>query len=82
MTAAKDLRPGQSAYDHDFPARARLVYSVTKVSAEDGLRADDGVPVPTMLVRWGHPDQPEPLPLEEDDTGMVPADKEYEVIDR
>jgi hypothetical protein len=73
MATAAELEPGQSVFDHDFPERARLVHSVTA--------NDDG----TVLVRWGHPDQAEPEPFLDDDgqdTGVVPADKEYEVVTR
>jgi hypothetical protein len=45
MTTAADLKPGQSAFDHDFPARARYVHSVEETT--------DG----EVIVRWGHPDQ-------------------------
>jgi hypothetical protein len=82
MTAARDLKPGQSAFDQDFPLRARIVYSVNPVPDEEGLRDEAGNPVPTVLVRWGHPDQPEPERLARGDTGMVRADKEYDVLDR
>jgi hypothetical protein len=85
MTTAAELEPGQSVFDHDFPERARLVHSVRKVPAKQGLHRDDGTPVPTVQVRWGHPDQPEPEPFLDDDgndTGIVPADKEYDVIAR
>lgn len=82
MTRATDLQPGQSVFDHDFPLRARLVYSVTKIAAKDGLHDDDGSPIPTVQVRWGHPDQSEPQPYEEGETGLVSADKEFDVIDR
>ena len=45
MTTAAELKPGQSAFDHDFPERARYVHSVEETA--------DG----EVIVRWGHPDQ-------------------------
>jgi hypothetical protein len=45
MTTAAELKPGQSAFDEDFPQRARYVHSVEPTD-------DD-----KMIVRWGHPDQ-------------------------
>jgi hypothetical protein len=48
MTTAADLKPGQSAFDYDFPLRSRYVHSVEET--------DDG----QVTVRWGHPDQ-EPI---------------------
>lgn len=68
---APDLTPGESVHDEAQPQRARYVHSVTK--EKDGR----------LRVNFGHPDgNPEPPAYDDDgnDLGLVPADKEYEVI--
>jgi hypothetical protein len=75
--AAKDLEPGSSVFDHDHPERARLVHSVTTLTGTDRLK-DGDKHVPTVLVSFGHPSGP--ADGDEDRVGVVPADKQYDVI--
>jgi hypothetical protein len=68
---ATELIPGESVHDEAQPQRARYVHSVTE--AEHGL----------LRINFGHPGGDPDDPENDDDgndLGLVPADKEYEIV--